>query len=120
MKTSKEINRLISNIAGDAEVYDIKSEVKYLPRIIPGEQPVYNTIYIKNIEYNDYASDVSLALDAAKRIADKNNYTFVLTYLPEESRWKASFSDYRDCAEYSGFNPAYTICMSILEFMGKL
>lgn len=114
MKTHKEINKLIANLAGDAEIFEYARH--YLP-VDNGNQVVIT----KNIkEPENYSADITLAIDAAKRIADKNNYTFVLTYIPEESHWKASFGDWKDCAEYKGFNPAYCVCMSILEFMGKL
>jgi hypothetical protein len=74
---------------------------------------------IRTIKLESYSTDLNLALSAAKYIADKNNYTFVLTYLPESSEWKASFGDYRDCSEYSGGNAAYCTCIAVLQFMGK-
>lgn len=110
MITHKELNQLVANLAGDAEVFELIRRDS-------------DTI-IKVSKVPEYATDLNLALEAAKRIADKNNYTFVLTYNDESylnhNNWKAAFGDYKDCSEYSGGNPAYCICMSILQFMGKV
>jgi hypothetical protein len=109
MITNKELDRKISDLVGDAKVYNIRSH-----------EYQWEEVTVKELKVEDYSSNVDLAISAAKRIADKNNYTFVLTYLPETTEWRAAFGDYGDCAEYSGFNPAYCICITICKFMGKL
>jgi hypothetical protein len=99
MKTHKELNIMISDLIGDAKIFDL-------------------VLRSDTTKVLDYSTDFNLALEAAKRIADKNGYTFVLTC--SDSTWRASFGDYGDCFEYSGGNPAYCSCMAILKFMGKI
>jgi hypothetical protein len=119
--TNKDINRKIAELAGDAEVYYLQesSFVDNYNGFLPESKAYFKKVLVKTLEFNDYSTDVSLALDAAKRIADKNNYTFVLTYLVDD-HWKASFGNYIDCAEHCGIDPAHCTCVAVLKFMGRL
>ena len=120
--TNKEINRKIANLAGDAEVYDLQESnfVDNYNGLFPESKAHFKRVLVKTREYNDYSTDLNQAISAAKRIADKNHYTFVLTYLSDDGAWKASFGDYIDCAEQIGSDPAYCTCVSILKYMGQL
>jgi len=126
--TNKEINKAIANIVGDPQEYDLRRELRIvecgwhlgqmdarLASIPEDERHLYT---FTSSAAAPYCEDLNLALYAAKRIADKNQYTFVLSY--ESHDWKAAFGDYRDCAEYTGGSQAYATCVAILKFMGKL
>lgn len=128
MKNHKEINQLMEGILGEPKEYDLRHEFRIINSGLTHDQAyeIYNGLpYEERHLYsittaipNDYADDAGLAIKAAKRLADKNECTFVLN--TSNGEWKAAFGDYGDCAEYSGGNPAYVICMAVLQFMGKL
>lgn len=129
MKSSKEVNKMIANILGDAGGYDIRRELKVIetsPTLEGAKEwlnaftdPEDRHLYsITTSPSENYSDDVNLALYAAKRIAERNEQTFVLSL--ESGTWKGSYGGYSDCAEYSGSNPAYVACVAILKYMGKL
>lgn len=128
MINNKQINKSIANILGLAETYDLRRELKIIfydmtleeaqdaLKIHPeSERHLYT---ITSSVADNYSEDINLALYAAKRIAERNHQTFVLSL--EEGTWKAAYGDWGNCAEYSGSNPAYTTCVAVLKFMGKL
>jgi len=106
--TNKEINRKIADLAGYAKVYNIRSH-----------EYQWENVTIKELVLEDYAGNIDLAINAARHIADKYNYTFVLTYTVDD-HWRASFGNYNDCAEYNNIEPAYAICVAVLKFMEQL
>lgn len=128
MKSQKEVNRLIESILGEPKSYDLRCELRVVKDFLSyDEAQAYYTylpeeekhLYTITSSYPDnYCEDLTLAISAAKKIADKNNQTFVLSL--EDGEWKAAYGDWGDCAEYKGGNPAFVACMSILKFMGKV
>lgn len=129
MKTSKEINKMIANLLGEEPTYDIRKELKIIETAhsLEGAKEYINAftdqedrhLYsITSSSAENYSDDVNLALYAAKRIAERNEQTFVLSL--ENGTWKAAYGGYSDCAEYSGSNPAYVSCVAVLKYMGKL
>lgn len=128
MLSKKEINKRVESILGEPKLYDFRCELRIMDQYLSFEEAHAKLTYVPEDErhlysitssYPDnYTDDLSLATSAAKRVADKNECTFVLSL--EDGSWKASFGDYGDCAEYVGGNPAYATCVSMLKFMGKL
>jgi hypothetical protein len=128
MKSQKEVNRLIESILGEPKMYDLRCELRIVESYLSYDEAHARYTYlpeedkhtytITSSHPDNYSEDVNLALSAAKRIAEKNEHTFVLSY--EDGEWKAAYGDYGDCAEYKGGNPAFVTCMSILKFMGKV
>lgn len=130
MKSNKELNRAISAILDEPETYDVRRDLRIIKsglsrdgadeylnlEVSPQEDP--NRFTITSTPSPNYVGDTDLALYAAKRIAERNECTFVLSL--ETGTWKAAFGNWGDCAEVSGSNPAYVTCVSILKFMGKL
>lgn len=128
MLKHKEINRKMESVLGEPKLYDVRCELKVVvPEVTFEEAQVHLTYVDENDRHlysitsatpDNYCEDVNLALSAAKRIAEKNNQTFVLSL--EENEWKAAYGDWGNCAEYKGANPAYVTCMCVLKFMGKV
>lgn len=128
MINNKQVNKMIANILGEPETYDFRCELKVIQYGMSLEDahealasfPVEDKhLYtITSSVADNYSEDVNLALYAAKRIAERNHQTFVLSL--EEGTWKAAYGDWGNCAEHSGSNPAYTTCVAVLKFMGKL
>lgn len=129
--TNREINTLIDKLAygedGDRS-YElrfqfrvIESELsleeanKRIQEAFPEERHLYT---ITSAPVPKYTEDLALSLAAAKRISEKNNYTFVLSI--EDGIWKACYGDFSDFAEHSDQNASHAVCMSILKFLGKV
>jgi hypothetical protein len=128
MKNHKEINRKIESVLGESKEYDVRCDLRIVvPNVSFDEAQAHLTYLPEEDRYrysitsarpDDYCEDINLALSAAKKIAEKNKQTFVLSL--EDGEWKAAYGDWGDCAEYRGANPAYVTCMSVLKFMGKI
>lgn len=128
MKSFKEVNKAIESILNVPQSYDVRMKFQIIKSDLTKEQA---DDIISNIPEEDrflysitssvpdnYCEDLNLAISAAKRIAEKDDQTFVLSL--EKGEFKAAYGSYFDCSEYSGANPAYVTCISILKFMGKL
>lgn len=126
--THREINRKIASILDEPMSYDVRRELRMEDFGLTLEEA---EAFINEAPASDrhlwtittgraanYCEHIEIALQAAKRIAERNNQTFVLSL--EDGTWKAAYGDYGNCAEYSGGNPAYVTCMVILKFMGKV
>lgn len=123
----KQINKAVASLLGDPELYDVRHEFQVVKTGLTFEaaqsfvdsrdESIYHLYTITSSLPDNYVEDINLALYAAKRIAEKNKYTFVLSL--EDGMWRAAFGDYGDCSEYTGVNPAYCTCISILKFCGK-
>ena len=129
--TNKEINSLIDKLAygedGDRS-YELRfqlmveeselslEEARARISAIPLEEQHLYTITTSPPP--SYIEDLNLSLAAAKRISEKNNYTFVLSI--EDGIWVACYGDFSDFADHRDQNPSYAVCMSILKFMGKV
>lgn len=128
MINHKQVNKHIESLLGEPKLYDLRCELKVVEPCLSFEEAQARYTYLPDSErhlytittsYPDnYCDDLNLALSAAKRIAEKNEQTFVLSL--ETGTWKAAFGDWGNCAEYSGSNPAYVTCISVLKFHGKL
>ena len=126
--THKEINKIMSSLLGEPLTYDLRREFRVIHCELAFEEAMelFNNLpeeeqFLYSVTTtipDDYCSNVDLALYAARRIAERNQQTFVLSL--EDGTWKAAYGDWGNCAEYSGSNPAYVICVCILKFMGKL
>lgn len=129
--TSKEINQLIDNLAygDDGKLYDLRCELRIVHPDLTLEEaqarmeatePELRHLYTitSSAQYTRYTEDLNLCLAAAKRISEKNDYTFVLSI--EDNIWTSCFGSYWDHATAKGQNPAYAICESILKFHGKV
>lgn len=124
--TNKELNRKIEELLGEECTYEIRKEFRVVESELTKEQALAifndlpeNHLYsVTSAQPERYCEDPTLALYAAKRIAECNKQTFVLSI--EDGTWKAAYGDYGNCAEYSGANPAYVTCVAILKFMGKI
>lgn len=126
MLSQKEINKSISSLLGQNS-YDLRREFRAIVcqasyeealeelNKVP-EEDQYLYAITTSIPLN-YCEDLNITLTAAKKIAEQNNQTFVLSL--EDGVWKAAYGDWGDCAEYKGANPAYVSCMALLMFMGK-
>jgi hypothetical protein len=123
--TNKEINRKIQDLLGNENNYEIRREFRVVESELTKEQAlaIFNDLADQHL-YSvttsvppNYSEDMEMALYAAKRIAEKNKETFVLSL--EDGTWKAAYGDWGNCAEYKGGNPAYATCLCILQFMGK-
>jgi hypothetical protein len=132
MKSQKEVNKAIESILGYGPRYDVRHEMRIIQsNLTRSEAESYYSRYtddndsdttyqyaITTAQPDNYCEDLNLALEAAKKIAEKNNHTFVLSF--EDSEWKGAYGDWGNCFEYKGGNPAYVTCMAILRFMGKV
>jgi hypothetical protein len=129
--TSKEINQLIDNLAygNEDKLYDLRCELRIVhPDLtleeaqarIQSTEPELRHLYTitSSSQYTRYTEDLNLCLVAAKRISEKNDYTFVLSI--EDGIWKAAYGNAWDHADHTDENPAYAVCMSILKFCGKV
>jgi hypothetical protein len=129
--TSKEINRLIDKLAyGEDETkrFDVRFEFRVIGEglsldqatdIVSNAPDTYKHLYsITSTQSPKYTEDLNLSLAAAKRISEKNNYTFVLSI--EDNTWVSCYGDFSDFASSKGQNPSIAICESILKFYGKL
>lgn len=67
----------------------------------------------------EYATDLNLSFNAAKRYGNANGYTFNLIQR-EDEMYTASFGDFWDHNYITGDNPAYITCLLILKFAGKI
>ena len=128
MHNHKTINLAISKLLDEPHTYDIRKEFRVIESELDLEsaEVIFNSIpesqrhlyAITSSPVSNYCGDLELAAYAAKRIAEKTGYTFVLTL--DSGTWVAAFGDFGDCAEYKGSNPAYVTCVAVLKFMGKL
>lgn len=127
MINNKQVNKSISSLLGDEPKYDIRFALQLIKdnldletaqRIVSEDWSEDDLITITSSPPPDYAEDVELALYAARRIAERNQYTYVLSF--EDGEWRGAFGDYGQCAEHKGSNPAFVTCMSILQFHGRL
>lgn len=129
--TNKEINQLIDSLAyGDeGQLYDLRCELRIIhpdltldeaqARMEATELELRHLYTItSSAQYTRYTEDLNLCLTAAKRISEKNNYTFVLSI--EDGVWVGAFGGPWDHADHKSENPAIAVCMSILKFMGKV
>jgi len=129
---NKQVNKAISSLLDLPNLYDVRRELRIVqPSVTREEAEEYLDRYTdKGMAYNtweytitssqpvDYCSNIEDALYAARRIAERNQYTYVLSF--EDGEWRGAFGSYGDCAEHKGSNPALVTCCSILKFMGKL
>ena len=127
MKSNKELNRAISALLDEPETYDVRENLRIVHSGLTREaaEDFLKAVEDGPLQYtitsspcSNYTGDTDLALYAAKRIAERNECTFVLSL--ETGTWKAAFGNWGDCSEYSGSNAAYVTVVSILKFMGKL
>lgn len=124
----KEINHAIASLLEIPATYDLRYQLRIEESDLTLEEaqakfwafdPEVRQNYTITTSVSDrYCEDLNLAIMAAKRISEKNNYTFVLSI--EDGEFKAAFGDYGRCCEYKGGNPAYCVCMCTLKFMGKV
>lgn len=128
MLNHKDINKKIESILGEEKRYDFRCEFRIVESGLSynDAQDLLNAIpdyerhlyTITSSTPDNYCEDVNLALYAARRIAERNQQTYVLSL--EDGTWRAAYGDWGNCAEYKGSNPAYCTCVCILKFMGKL
>ena len=132
MKSNKEINKAIASLLGEPELYDVREDLRivksgfeskeeatgYIFHAVGSGDDQSNRYTITSSVVENYSGDAELALYAAKRIAEKNECTFVLSL--ESGTWKAAFGNWGDCVETSGSNPAHVTCVSVLKYLGKL
>ena len=128
MKSHKELNKMMESILGEPREYDLRCEFRIVDSGLSYEEAQAKYTYLPDDERHlysitsttpdNYCEDVNLALYAARRIAERNQQTFVLSL--EDGTWKAAYGDWGDCAEYRGSNPAYVTCVAVLKYMGKL
>lgn len=125
---NKDINKKMESILGIPKLYDLRCELRIVETDLSFDEAEARYNFLPDDERHlysitsstpdNYCEDLNLALSAAKRIAERNHYTFVLSL--EDGTWKAAFGDWGNCAEYKGANPALCTCMSVLKFMGKV
>lgn len=130
MKSNKEINRAVNSLLGNQELYDVRECLQLIQRDLSKDEAEAavdmaiksgsnaESLTIVSSLPDDFAGDMTHALYAAQRIAERNQCHFVLSL--EDGVWKAAFGNWGDCAEYKGSNPAHVTCVSILKFMGKM
>lgn len=128
-----DINKLMKELIGLPELYDIKYNSQTLDHNVTQEeaQPIIDHL----VEFNNhmspdlfytvkspnnikYTSNLDETLKAINKLAQKDNHTFVLSF--EDGQWRAAYGNYKDCEEYRGANPAYCSCVALLKFMGKI
>lgn len=126
--TDKEIDLKIHRLLGLETTYTVRSvehgvfgcgctlkQANALIKEIQSENPeIAPVIFNEDPDY--YRANIMLALDAAKQLSNKNDFTFVLTYNKNET-WRAAFGDYKDCEEVEDENPARATCLAIIKFM---
>ena len=124
----RDINRKMGQLLGEEQLYDVRCEFRIIAPSLSLEdaQAYYEAVEPENKQMyaitscsgTDYCTDLNEALRAAKKVAQQNENTFVLSI--EDGEWRAAFGDYLNCSEYHGGNPAYVTCQAVLKFMGKL
>lgn len=129
--THKEINKLVDNLLESSRLYDVRLDFQVIKsglteeeakEYVESHKELYNDIQTHRIAITTaippaYSEDLNLAVYAARRLAERNQATFVLSH--EEGDFKAAFGDWGDCAEYKGSNAAYCICVALLAWYGK-
>lgn len=129
--TNKELNKLVENLLDQPRLYDVRLDFQVIKsglteeeakEYVEAHKELYSDIQTHRIAITTaippaYSEDLNLAVYAARRLAERNQATFVLSH--EEGDFKAAFGDWGDCAQYTGSNPAYVTCRALLLWYGK-
>ena len=128
--TDKEIDKRIHELLGLETKYEVRAGFLIVDKNLSLEE-AHKFVKDKKGEYGSYdLSITSTRLDlyhfslesavaAATQLADKYDFTFVLTYNKNET-WRAAFGDYKNCEEVEDSDPAKATCLAVIKFMETL